>query len=75
MDGDGQDNPASEAPPQAEDTAMQEVVETTTLPEDRVMTEAVAEDLGSQSLDDLGVSVMDQDVLERNVAAQVRYSY
>ena len=28
-------------------------------------------DLDSQPLDDLGVSVMDQDVLERNVAAKV----
>ena len=31
----------------------------------------VAADLDSQPLNDLGVSVMDQDVLERNVAAQV----
>lgn len=34
----------------------------------------VAEDLDSQPLNDLGVSVMDQDVLERNVAAQVCHS-
>ena len=32
---------------------------------------SVAADLDSQPLNDLGVSVMDQDVLERNVAAQV----
>jgi hypothetical protein len=33
--------------------------------------QSVAMDLDSQPLNDLGVSVMDQDVLERNVAAQV----
>lgn len=33
--------------------------------------QSVAADLDSQPLNDLGVSVMDQDVLERNVAAQV----
>jgi hypothetical protein len=31
----------------------------------------MASDLDSRPLNDLGVSVMDQDVLERNVAAQV----
>jgi len=31
----------------------------------------ITADLDSQPLNDLGVSVMDQDVLERNVAAQV----
>jgi hypothetical protein len=34
--------------------------------------QSAMEDLDSQPLNDLGVSVMDQDVLERNVAAQVR---
>ena len=33
---------------------------------------SIAADLDSQPLNDLGVSVMDQDVLERNVAAQVQ---
>jgi hypothetical protein len=33
--------------------------------------DSVATDLDSQPLNELGVSVMDQDVLERNVAAQV----
>lgn len=35
--------------------------------------QSVAMDLDSQPLSDLGVSVMDQDVLERNVAAQVGF--
>jgi len=36
-----------------------------------VVDQSFAMDLDSQPLNDLGVSVMDQDVLERNVAAQV----
>jgi len=39
--------------------------------EDMLIDESVAADMDSQPLNDLGVSVMDQDVLERNVAAQV----
>ena len=38
---------------------------------DPMTADSVATDLDSQPLNDLGVSVMDQDVLERNVAAQV----
>ena len=38
---------------------------------DEQMHISAAADLDSQPLNDLGVSVMDQDVLERNVAAQV----
>jgi hypothetical protein len=35
------------------------------------MEDTLGADLGSQPLDELGVSVMDQDVLEREVVAQV----
>jgi hypothetical protein len=38
---------------------------------DPMTADSVVTDLDSQPLNDLGVSVMDQDVLERNVAAQV----
>lgn len=38
---------------------------------DSMGTDSVAADLDSRPLNDLGVSVMEQDVLERNVAAQV----
>jgi hypothetical protein len=47
------------------DTAEQSVIT------DPMTADSVATDLDSQPLNDLGVSVMDQDVLERNVAAQV----
>lgn len=39
-------------------------------PSVEITDDSVAMDLDSQPLNDLGVSVMDQDVLERNVAAQ-----
>lgn len=42
------------------------------LPEAMPADSSIAADLDSQPLNDLGVSVMDQDVLERNVAAQVQ---
>lgn len=42
------------------------------LPETVPTDSSIAADLDSQPLNDLGVSVMDQDVLERNVAAQVQ---
>ena len=54
---------------------MEDAVDGLIVPEDTIMEESVAADLGSQSLDDLGVSVMDQDILERNVAAQVRLRF
>jgi hypothetical protein len=57
--------PRREAAPSTEPTMEGENVEVTVLETTAVM------DLDSQPLNDLGVSVMDQDELERNVAAQV----
>ena len=48
-----------------------DIAEQTPATAEDAMNVSVAEDLKTQPLDDLGVSVMDQDVLERNVAAQV----
>lgn len=47
------------------------MAELTPVAAEDTMNVSEAEDLNSQPLDDLGVSVMDQEVLERNVAAQV----
>jgi len=71
MEGDASVSEVSDATQNAHDIAMENVAQTAKIPDDKVMDESAAADLGSQSLNDLGVSVMDQDVLERNVAAQV----
>ena len=59
----------------ATQSAMEEVAENMSVDTENVMDDSVAADLDSQPLNDLGVSVMDQDVLERNVAAQVCYPW
>lgn len=54
-----------------EDIPSVNMAELTPVAAEDTMNVSEAEDLNSQPLDDLGVSVMDQEVLERNVAAQV----
>ena len=53
------------------DLPSMDMAELTPATTEDTMNVPVAEDLKSRPLDELGVSVMDQDVLERNVAAQV----
>ena len=56
---------------EARDFLPADIAEQTPMAEEHEMATAEAADMDTQPLDDLGVSVMDQDVLERNVAAQV----
>jgi hypothetical protein len=70
MSGDRSANAAEDLGSRPEDTAM-DVTQEATLSADKTIGGSAEAGLGSESLDDLGVSVMDQDVLERNVAAQV----
>jgi hypothetical protein len=63
----------SDAVEMATDTPVMSAEDTSdSVMEDSTMANpSTAADLDSQPLTDLGVSVMDQDMLERNVAAQV----
>jgi hypothetical protein len=62
---------AESHPPIATDAGRMEMPETLPAIAEMSTMAGTAADLDSQPLNDLGVSVMDQDVLERNVAAQV----
>lgn len=75
MERDAPADEVSDAVSVATQPAMEDVAENMSVDAENVMDESVAADLDSQPLNDVGVSVMDQDVLERNVAAQVCYPW